>query len=164
MANGSNVLRAQNAQRDLFKPFGELLQADGSKSFLINNGTTQRFDALAKAESVDGEVIISIFRGQAFQSPISISMMERHPLGSQAFFPLQNAPWLTVVAEDVDGKPGEPMVFMMSGDQGVQYNRNIWHHPLLSLEEVSDFLVVDRAGEGNNLEEAFYDVPYSIIL
>ncbi|WP_170836170.1 ureidoglycolate lyase, partial [Pandoraea sp. ISTKB] len=29
----------------------------------------------------------------------------------------------------------------------------VWHHPLLALHEVSDFVVVDRGGEGHNCDE-----------
>jgi ureidoglycolate lyase len=89
-------------------------------------------------------------------------MMERHPLGSQAFFPVTKADWIAVVASDVDGRPGEPRAFLVPGHIGVQYARNVWHHPLIAVGRVSDFLVMDREGDGINLEEADYDEPYLI--
>ena len=59
------------------------------------------------------------------------------------------------MAPDEDGKPGLPRVFLATGAQGVNYGRNVWHHPLMAVGTVSDFLVVDRDGPGNNLEEVF---------
>ncbi|TAH47498.1 MAG: ureidoglycolate lyase, partial [Betaproteobacteria bacterium] len=39
------------------------------------------------------------------------------------------------------------------GDQGVNYATGVWHHPLLALESVCDFLVLDRSGPGHNCDE-----------
>ena len=63
---------------------------------------------------------------------------------------------------DDHGRPGEPRAFLAHGRQGVNYRANVWHHPLMALGVVSDFLVVDRDGEGSNLEEQTYPVPYRI--
>jgi ureidoglycolate lyase len=148
-----------------FAPFGDVIEIEGAEMRLINNGTTERYHDLANID-VTGEgarVLVNIFRGKAFATPIDITMLERHPLGSQTFMPLQNRPFLVAVAQDEAGRPGRPAVFLCKGYQGVNYGRNIWHHPLLSLEEASDFLVIDRGGEGNNLEEFFFDdVVYRI--
>jgi ureidoglycolate lyase len=155
--------------RPLTKPafarFGDVIETQGAELRLINGGTTERYHDLANVD-VTGEgarVLVNIFRGKPFALPVDISMLERHPLGSQAFIPLQNRPFLIVVAEDNSGKPGMPVAFLCQGNQGVNYDRNAWHHPLISLEETSDFLVVDYGGEGNNLEEFFFDdVVYRI--
>ena len=147
-----------------FAPFGTVIEADDSKMRLINGGTTERFHALGRVD-VTGEgatVIINLFRGQPRSFPYVIEMMERHPLGSQSFSPIGGGPWLAVVAPDENGKPGKPRVFRASGSQGVNYGRNVWHHPLISVGSVSDFLVVDREGPGNNLEEFFFEHPYVI--
>jgi ureidoglycolate lyase len=151
-------LAIQPLTRSTFQPFGDLVEADPATMRLINGGTTERFHALGHAEALGegAEVIISLFRGQPRRLPYRVDMVERHPLGSQSFHPLANRPWLVVVAADEDGKPGIPQVFAARGDQGVNYRPNVWHHPLMALGEISDFLVVDRSGPGNNLEEYFY--------
>ena len=128
---------------------------------MINGGRTRRYNNLDLVDSVDSDIYVSIFCGEPSVSPVEIEMMERHPLGSQIFFPLQNRPWLIVVASDDSGKPGVPRAFMASGEQGVSYRRNVWHYPLLCLESASDFLVVDRAGS-DNLEEYEYPSPYTL--
>lgn len=35
----------------------------------------------------------------------------------------------------------------------MNYAKGVWHHPLIALDEVSDFIVVDRGGDGVNLNE-----------
>ncbi|MDQ0321308.1 ureidoglycolate lyase [Pararhizobium capsulatum DSM 1112] len=147
-----------------FAPFGTIIEADPSSVRLINGGTTERFHALARADVVgDGaSVIINLFRGQPRSFPYVVDMVERHPLGSQSFSPLSGHNWLAVVAPDEDGRPGVPRVFRVSGSRGLNYGRNVWHHPLIAVGAVCDFLVVDREGPGNNLVEFFYEEPFVI--
>jgi ureidoglycolate lyase len=150
--------------KSAFAPFGDVIEADPSSMRLINGGTTERFHALAAAE-VAGEgarIIINLFRGQPRAFPYKVAMMERHPFGSQSFSPISGRPFLVVVSDDEGGRPGQPQVFLARGDQGVNYRRNVWHHPLMVLAQPSDFLVVDRDGPGDNLEEFFFDAPFII--
>ncbi|MGO7583112.1 ureidoglycolate lyase [Rhizobium leguminosarum] len=160
----TELLDVRPLTRSTFTPFGEVIEADPASLRLINGGTTERFHALAAAE-VTGEgarVIINLFRGQPRNFPYDVGMMERHPFGSQSFSPVSGRPFLVIVSEDENGRPGRPQVFLARGDQGVNYRRNVWHHPLMALEQASDFLVVDRDGPGNNLEEYFFETPYII--
>jgi ureidoglycolate lyase len=158
------TLAIQPLTKSAFAPFGDLIEADPATMRLINGGTTERFHALGHAQALGegAEVIINLFRGQPRKLPYTVDMMERHPFGSQSFHPLQDRPWLVVVAEDEGGRPGIPQVFLASSRQGVNYRANIWHHPLMALEEISDFLVVDRSGPTNNLEEYFYSATYIV--
>lgn len=160
----SRTLEIHPLTQSAFAPFGDVIEADPAKMRLINGGTTERFHALAAPDVVGegAEVIINIFRGQPRAFPYAVDMMERHPLGSQSFSPLSQRPFLVIVSEDRDGRPDVPRVFLARGDQGVNYRRNVWHHPLMSLDVVSDYLIVDRAGPGNNLEEFFFDEPFII--
>jgi len=147
-----------------FRPFGDVVWPDPEKVVMINGGTTARFNALSSAEALgeDATVAISIFRGEPRKFPYHVDMMERHPFGSQSFSPLSGRPFLVIVAEDMGGTPGKPRVFKAGPGQGVNYFANVWHHPLMTLGETSDFLVVDRAGPGHNLEEYFYPALFVI--
>ena len=147
-----------------FAPFGTVIEADPKKMRFINGGTTERFHALGRADVVgDGaSVIINLFRGQPRSFPYVVDMMERHPFGSQSFSPIGGGSWLVVVAPDENGRPGRPRAFRASGSQGVNYGRNVWHHPLIAVGAVSDFLVVDRLGGGVNLEEYAFKEPFII--
>ncbi len=151
--------------RDAFAPFGDVIETAGAHHYAINEGTTERFHDLCDVdvESEGGKTLVNIFRGQAWACPISIKMVERHPLGSQAFIPLTQRPFLVVVAENGGAEPGPLHAFLSTDGQGVNYRRNVWHHPLLSLEETSDFLVVDRGGAGQNLEEFSFNMPIAMI-
>ncbi|MFP5076814.1 ureidoglycolate lyase [Rhizobium sp. YIM 134829] len=151
---------------EAFAPFGTVLEADPATMRLINGGTTERFHALGVAQALGegARVILNLFRGQPRAFPYAIDMMERHPLGSQSFTPLNGAAWLVAVADDEDGRPGRPRVFAATGSQGVNYRPNTWHHPLIAVGSVQDFLVVDRDGPGLNLEERAYDRPFHIDL
>ncbi|WP_066267545.1 ureidoglycolate lyase [Hydrogenophaga palleronii] len=151
-----NVLHARALTREAFAPFGQVIELDGARQFDINGGTTRRFHDLAEIDTLadGGRPIVNLFRAQPRSLPLRLSLMERHPLGSQAFIPLTGRSYVVVVAPDDGGRPGRLQAFITQGWQGVNYSRNVWHHPLLALGEISDFLVVDRGGEGHNLEEA----------
>jgi ureidoglycolate lyase len=158
----SRYLQIHPLTREAFTPYGDVIEADPTTVRLINNGTTERFHRLAVAEGEGEGLIISLFRGQPRQFPYEIGMMERHPFGSQSFSPISGRPFLVAVSDDIDGRPGEPTIFLARGDQGVNYRRNVWHHPLMALDAPSDFLVVDRDKPENNLEEFHFDSPYII--
>ena len=151
-------LDIQVLTKEAFAPFGDVIEADGAEIININQGTTQRFHDLARIQTLEGgHSLVNIFRGQPRPQPIEICMMENHPLGSQAFVPLQPAPYLVVVAEA--GKPPAPenlVAFEARAHQGVNYHAGVWHHPLLVLQKDHDFLVVDRGGPGDNLAEHWF--------
>ena len=160
----SDLLIAQPLTKEVFAPYGEVIEKLGSENFLINNGNCTRHHALATAEisGEGGQVGVSIFSGQPYALPLTLRMVERHPLGSQAFYPLGANPWLVIACEDKDGVPVRPSAFLASADQGINLRRGIWHGVLTPLYDASDFLVVDRVGEGNNLEEFHFDQPFTV--
>lgn len=140
---------------EAFAPYGEVISArEGAERYPINYGATTRFNALAKVDATadGGAPIISIFRSTPLPGLV-LKIMERHPVGSQAFMPLNGRPYLVAVAPAGELDPAKIEVFLASGDQGVNYAAGTWHHYSLALGGVSDFLVVDRAGPGENLDE-----------
>lgn len=150
-----------------FAPFGDVIAAEGAKHFPINQGRTERFHDLADLQYAGpgARPIVSIFRGQPVQLPLRISMLERHPLGSQAFIPLQCRPYLIVVAPPGDDPELQGLrAFWGRAEQGINYRAGVWHHPLLALERTSDFLVIDRACPGQNCEEWTLTRPQRLIL
>lgn len=150
--------------REAFAPFGEVLEAEGAPGFPINAGKCVRYHDLAKIETTGEKArpMISLLRGEPYPLPLELTMVERHPFGSQAFIPLSEHPFLVVVAEETPDGPGEPIAFKTTPGQGVNIGRNVWHGILTPLDGVSDFAVVDRGGEGINLEEHFYEQPFLI--
>jgi ureidoglycolate lyase len=158
-----NRLSVQTLTAPAFAPFGDVLACEGARHYPINEGTTERYDDLARIDpGPHGRVIVSIFRGQPRRFPLTITMMERHPLGSQTFMPLQPSPYLVVVAETGSpaSTPGRLHAFLAQGNQGVNYAPGVWHYPLIALDHLSDFLVIDRRGPERNCDEATLAQPY----
>ena len=147
------TIKAQPVTAEAFAPFGELLATREKASKMINAGRCERHHALATVERGGGEAIISIFRSEPVSLPYDCALLERHPLGSQAFVPLGSQPWLSVVAHDEGGKPGAPIAFLIPAGMGVNLRAGVWHGVLTPLDQPADFLVVDREGDGVNLEE-----------
>jgi ureidoglycolate lyase len=161
-----HTLTARPLTREAFAPFGDVLDFDWPNSFPINDGKCERYHDLAKveAEGPAGRVMISLFRGTPYAFPLTLTMVERHPFGSQAFMPLSPAPFLVVVCRDGPDGPVEPHAFVTRPGQGVSYPRNRWHAVLTPIGAPQDFLVVDRGGDGNNVEEHHFDEPFLIRL
>ena len=137
-----------------FQNFGDVVEIGAASGVVINQGFAERFDGLANIDVATGggAVNVSLFTARPRPLPIEVGVMERHPLGSQMFVPMQGRPWLALVCGD-PADAASYRAFRASGSQGVNYARNVWHHPLLVFDADSLFLVVDRAGPGVNLEE-----------
>ncbi len=161
----TRLLKLEPLTRAAFAPFGDVIDAEGAAPITINQGFAQRCDGQARIDvgSEGGAVNVSLFTAQPRPAPIEIALMERHPLGSQLFAPMQAQPWLVVVCGD-PRDAATYRAFRASGRQGVNYARNVWHHPLLVLDANSLFLIVDRAGPGNNLEEVELDAAERLSL
>jgi ureidoglycolate lyase len=157
-------LTTEPISRDAFAPFGQVIEMEGAHHYPINSGNCERYHDLARVElgGVHARPLISLLRSRHFTLPLELKMVERHPLGSQAFYPLSQHPFLVVVATDESGMPGTPRAFVTAPGQGVNIAMNTWHGVLTPLEADADFLCVDRGGEGNNLEEHFFLVPWTI--
>lgn len=148
-------LRPEPLTAAAFAPFGSVIEAsDEAVKLDINQGHAVRYDRLAEIDVADGggTGVISLFRAQPLAEPV-LRVFERHPLGSQSFVPLSGRPYLVAVAPAGEFDPAQVRLFRAAGHQGVHYGKGVWHHFLLALDVECDFLVVDRAGPGDNLDE-----------
>ncbi len=158
------VIRAAPLTAEAFAPFGDVIEARGAPDRLINQGLCARFHDLARLDfGPGGRAGISLFRSQGVALPHRLEMLERHPEGSQAFIPMQQAPFLVIVAPDAGGRPGTPRAFITAPGQGVNYLRATWHGVLTPLGETALFAVIDRIGEGPNLQEHWLEEPYMVV-
>ena len=157
-------LTPQPLTAQAFAAFGDVIEARSETVININQGTSQRFHDLARVDVASGEghPLVNIFRASPYPEPLTLAMMEKHPLGSQLFMPLQQHAYLVAVAQASDQvSAGDITVFSASGNQGVNFQPGTWHHPLLVLAQ-QDFLVVDRGGKGDNLVEQ--DLDQSVLI
>ncbi|MDH3452674.1 MAG: ureidoglycolate lyase [Gammaproteobacteria bacterium] len=151
------TLIAEPLTRDGFAPFGDVIEAAGARHFSINAGAMERFHDLARVDvsGAEGRAAISIARcTEPTVPPVRVSLIERHPLGSQAFMPLSDAPFLIVVAPPGEAiAPSELKAFVSNGAQGINYHRGVWHVPLMAMQTGQEFIVVDRTGPDANCDE-----------
>ena len=157
-------LKADPLTREAFQPFGQVIEAGAGERRVINAGYAVRWHDLATIDvaAENGAPIVSVFEATPRPAPVAIAMMERHPLGTQAFAPLEERDWFVVVAAaDAPLSPASLRAFRATGRQGVNYGRNVWHHPLLVAAR-QRFLVIDRDGPGGNLVER--DLPPGVVL
>ena len=151
----AEFLPVDDLSSESFAVFGDVIEVnDRVRHFTINDGFTERYHDLAKVDvsNQNGTTLINIFRSTPLEQPIAIRKMERHPLSSQAFMPMGKHPFLVVVAPAGNFDESAIKVFLAESGQGVNYHPGTWHHFCLALNDVSDFLVVDRGGEGENCD------------
>ena len=147
------IINPKPITKENFSKYGDVITTKDIKPLEINDGYAKRFDGIANLDtSIDGgETTICIFSALKRSFPMKINMMEKHPLGSQAFIPMQETTFLVLVAPK-GSKPNidEIESFIVPPHIGVNYNPGIWHFPLISTKDMN-FLVVDRKGSGDNL-------------
>ena len=146
-----------------FAPYGDVLEAEGEPDKVINQGRCGRFHDRAQLDFSDGRAGISIFHSRPVTLPWKVDLLERHPEGSQAFVPMSADPFFVVVARDNNGSPAEPQAFLTAPGQAINFHRGTWHGVLTPLAEPGLFAVIDRIGEGANLEEHWLEEPFTII-
>jgi len=149
----NSMIKPKLITKENFKKFGDMISTEDIKPLEINNGFAKRYDGIANLDTKknNGESTICIFSALKRSFPMKVDMMEKHPLGSQAFIPMKETVFLSFVAPEGE-KPDLTRVeaFIIPKGIGVNYNPGIWHFPLISTEDMN-FLVVDRKGEGDNL-------------
>lgn len=157
------LLKVAPLTREAFVPFGDVIEKHGAQVFATNGGQAERFHDLARLESgrADGRALVSIFHSRPFPMPLQILLMERHPISSQAFVPVNGGRFIVIV-----GEAGLPPTkenfrsFVTNGAQGVNYRPGTWHHPLIVLQE-GDYLVIDHAGPGPEFDQDYEEVLFA---
>ncbi|QHJ01285.1 ureidoglycolate lyase [Xylophilus rhododendri] len=140
---------------EAFAPFGDVIETEGRHHFPINAGKVQRFHDLADVDVLEaqGKPGISLFVAEPYPMPLDLACLERHPLSSQAFIPLDDRPFLLVVAPAGEQPSLQNIrAFVTDGRQGVNYRRGVWHHVLIAVGQRQTFAVVDRIGQGPNCD------------
>ena len=146
-----NNIPIEKLDSNVFSRFGNIIEKkNASELRSINQGTTTRYHNISELdlENKNGNSGISIFSGLPRDLPIEIKIMEKHPIASQSFLPIQDYDWLIIVSEEKNELQDLNTLrcFHVNGDTGITYNKNIWHHPLL-VKKKQDFWVIDRIND-----------------
>ena len=157
------VIHTEPLTPESFAPFGDVMAATGAPDRLINQGFCGRYHDRAQLDfGPDGRPGLSIFKAIPRSFPYLLDLVERHPDGSQAFIPMTADPFLVITAPDQDGTPGTPRAFLTDGSQAINFHRGTWHGVLTPLAAPGLFAVVDRIGPTANLQEHWFDQPWTI--
>jgi len=147
------IIKPVMISRSNFSSYGDLISTDDINPMNINEGYAKRFDNLANLDTSkdSGKTIVSIFSALKRTFPMKIHMMEKHPLGTQAFIPMKETTFLAFVAPSGESPEIDKIQsFVIPPKRGINYKPGIWHFPLISTENIN-FLVIDRKGSGDNL-------------
>ena len=156
----ARTLKPVPLTRERFEPYGEVIEAQAMQRQAMNAARFERFDDLCEIDvGADGQVRVSVARCRiATELPYRFDVVERHPLGTQAFVPLAPARFVVVVAPPGEGVEVDDLqAFVTNGRQGINYRRGTWHMPLIAFEPGQEFLVIDRAADRPNCDEHTLD-------
>ena len=156
------VIRTQPLTANAFAPYGDVLDCAGDPDKVINEGMCGRFHDRAEMDFEGGRAGLSIFHAEPRALPYQLTFLERHPQGSQAFIPMSFDPFLVIVAQDLGNKPGEVAAFLTAPGQAINFHKGTWHGVLTPLHAPGLFAVIDRIGDGANLEEFRLETPVMI--
>lgn len=150
--------------RERFAPYGDVIEP-GPAVARMNDRRFDRFDDLCSVDVGDAPVAVSIAVSRsATRLPYRIDVVERHPLGSQAFVPLAPCRMIVVVAPPAASVSSADLVaFETNGRQGINYARGTWHMPLIAFEPGMRFLIIDRGGDEPNCDEHALDDPVVLV-
>jgi ureidoglycolate lyase len=155
-------LQAELLTPERFAPYGDVIETSRETSDAMNEARFERFDDLCKIDLInDGKIAVSIARCRTPTSlPLRLDMVERHPLGSQAFVPLSRCKMLVVVAPPEESVDASALrAFVTNGRQGINYHRGTWHMPLIAFEAGQEYLIIDRGGKEPNCDMHTLDEP-----
>ena len=163
------ILKLERLSQAGFSDFGDVIETQGREFHLINGGKARRYHGQATVELAGGSGLAGItlvgVDAHASTFPLCIKMLERHPLSSQSWIPRNQVPFVIVVAPNgADGLPDETRLraFFAEGNQGINYRTGVWHHPLLTVGNAGEFVVVDRMGDILNCDERILKRTYLV--
>jgi len=156
-------IEIQPISAEAFAPYGDLIDCAGDPDAIINLGKCGRYHDRAQMDFDSARAGISLFNAEIRTLPYEFDLVERHPLGSQAFIPMSHDGFLVIVAPDENDTPGTPVAFETKPGQAINFHKGTWHGVLTPLAGTGLFAVVDRIGVGNNLEEFPYPITHTVI-
>ena len=148
-----------------FVEFGDFINPYDKKAEDINTNTTKSYFDLANIEilGADNKARLNLFDAKKREFPLMIDMLEQHPFSSQVFLPLSDSPFFVIVCpKAIEPDLNNLKIFKIENGNGVNFKPQVWHFPLISINNAK-FITVDKKNADNNLkiynfakEEKFY--------
>jgi ureidoglycolate lyase len=143
----ARTLRAEPLTVEAFAPFGSVVSAGLRAGTSANQGTAVRFDFCADLTSTrkDARANLAVFRSTQKSLPFALKLFEKHPCSTQTFLPMVCRRYLICVApRRADGTPDvdAARAFLCGPGQGVSYGVDVWHHPIIALDDDADFAML----------------------
>ncbi|WP_191091610.1 ureidoglycolate lyase [Affinibrenneria salicis] len=151
----SCIINARPINAADFSPFGVLFVA-------VGHSATHRHQATHSDTRIETQWATTPPRADY----CDIRLMEKHPLSTQAFFPLDVARYLIVVCPDADGQPdsARARAFVADGRTAIQYHQGIWHCNMTALDRPGLFINLVQKNGGPQ-DCIFMEVtPYRVAL
>ncbi|KAL9541620.1 hypothetical protein MBANPS3_009025 [Mucor bainieri] len=147
-------LIAQPLTSEAYAPYGDVIHSDATNIVTsANQGTAEKYHGVATVSNLfpkgNGKINMCIFHCRPTgELPLTVKLLERHPYSSQAFIPMTDGKtrgYLVIVA--LNGKDDKPdmstlKAFIASSKQGINYRQGVWHHPMVVLENTTDFACI----------------------
>ncbi len=162
-------LKPQPLDGEAFSPFGFVAAVDGRDGRKVNQGRALRLDGFGalRHEAPALKPILSLYAIEASKLPLEIALVERHPLSSQVFVPMQGEGALVVVAPNLDdGAPdiARAMALIAEPGQAICYHPGTWHAPLFALEQPGLFtMMMWQAVSPQDCEEFALQEPVTVV-
>lgn len=148
-------LQAAPLTRENFAEFGEVIETHEQHHIACNQARFDRYMNLANVDTKDApytNISLMVCRLPS-NLPMDVPLLERHPHGSQAFFPTQPFRFVCVLAPPAPQPDfAAAQAFVSNGHQGINMRRGVWHMPMIGFGRGQTFIVID-CGHTDNCDE-----------
>lgn len=132
---------------EAYAPYGKVLMASprGEAGAVANLGTALRFDDVVDMVNTrpSATLKVKVFRSRPVPfERRTLALLEKHPCSTQLFIPMNAARYIALVALGGERPDLSTLAaFVAEGPQGISYAPGVWHHPMLTLDKETDFVV-----------------------
>lgn len=108
-------------------------------------GERRFFSSWLGAEHESCDPVLHVNHVAEYALPLQLDSLEKHPHAAQAFVPLDVSRYIVTVApSDPDGRPliEDLHAFIVPGNRGVIYRRDVWHGSARVLDRAGSFAVL----------------------
>jgi ureidoglycolate lyase len=133
---------------EAYAPYGRVLMASprGEPGAPANLGTALRFDDVVDVTNSRGATAalkVKVFRSRPVpRERRPLALLEKHPCSTQLFIPMNASRYIALVALGGERPDLATLrAFVVEGARGISYGPGVWHHPMLTLDSETDFVV-----------------------